>query len=63
MMGSPKWLKYIDAAELMGIKPQTIRSWRSSGREDQPRFYKSGSLVRYKLADVEAWIETTAVTY
>lgn len=63
MASESKWINDEEAAEMMGIKPQTLRAWRSSGREGQPTFYKSGNLVRYKRADVEAWVESTAVSY
>lgn len=41
-------------AELLGIKPDTIRKWRVFKKG--PRAIKIGHLVRYQTADVEAWI-------
>ena len=41
-------------AEFLGIKPDTIRKWRVFKKG--PRAIKIGHLVRYQMADVEAWI-------
>jgi excisionase family DNA binding protein len=41
-------------AELLGIKPDTIRKWRVFKKG--PRAIKIGHLVRCQMADVEAWI-------
>lgn len=42
-------------AELLGIQPQTLELWRQKG--DGPIFIKIGRLVRYRLEDVEAFIQ------
>ena len=41
-------------AEFLGIRPDTIRKWRVFKKG--PRAIKIGHLVRYQMADVEAWI-------
>ncbi len=41
-------------AEFLRIKPDTIRKWRVFKKG--PRAIKIGHLVRYQMADVEAWI-------
>lgn len=51
------WLTSEEAAERLGKHPGTLMNWRSLQKQDQPPFYKSGQSVRYKLADVDAWIE------
>lgn len=41
-------------AEILDIKPQTLRLWRSAGRG--PRFDRSGAgKVRYRMQDIAAW--------
>jgi excisionase family DNA binding protein len=46
-----------EVAEILGVKPQTLSVWRSRGRYGLP-YVKSGSLVRYREADVQAFIES-----
>ena len=47
------------AAELIGVKPQTLRLWRYAGKG--PRYIRLGEnrycQTAYRLADIEAWIE------
>lgn len=45
------------AAEL-GIAPQTVRNWRVAGRG--PRGVRIGGSVRYRRADVDAWLTEQA---
>jgi len=47
-----------ELAELLNIPAGTIRNWRS--RKEGPRGYKVGGAVRYRLADVELWLESRA---
>ena len=39
------------------MKPSTLNGWRSTGNPIQPRYVRVGRLVRYRLADLDAWIE------
>ncbi len=43
------------AAIVLGVKPSTLANWRRTGRYNLP-FIKSGRLVRYRVADLAAWI-------
>ena len=45
------------AAELLGIRPQTLAAWRSNGRYKLP-FVRIGRCVRYKRSDLEAFVES-----
>ena len=49
------------AAELLGMKPQTLVVWRHEGRTE-PRYVRLlGKTIRYKLSDLEAFIAASAV--
>jgi excisionase family DNA binding protein len=47
-------LTEIEAAEFLGVRRQTLAAWRCLGRHDLP-FEKIGRLVRYRMADLEAF--------
>ena len=42
-------------AELLSIHPNTLAKWRLSG--EGPTFTKMGRSVRYRMADIEKWLE------
>ncbi len=44
-----------EAAEMLGVKKQTLAKWRISG--DSPPFFKIRGLCRYRREDLEKWIE------
>jgi excisionase family DNA binding protein len=50
-----------EAAAYLGVREQTLAVWRSTGRYDL-RFIKSGRLVRYRRADLDAWLESRTAT-
>jgi predicted site-specific integrase-resolvase len=50
-----------EAAEFLGIKPQTLGAWASLGRYDL-RQVKVGRLSKYRLADLERFIESRSTT-
>ena len=43
-----------DLAAALQLQPQSLAVWRSRG--DGPRYVKVGGRVRYRVADVEAWL-------
>ena len=45
-----------EIAETWGIKDQTLRVWRCTGRNRLP-FVKVGGAVRYRLSDVEEFLD------
>lgn len=45
------------AAALLDVKPGTLSVWRSTGRYALP-FIKVGCKVRYREADLLAWLDT-----
>jgi len=44
------------AAQLLTVAPGTLGVWRSTGRYNLP-FLKVGRAVRYRRADLVAWLE------
>ncbi|NQU42011.1 helix-turn-helix domain-containing protein [bacterium] len=46
-----------EASEILGIKESTLAVWRCTKRYGIP-YVKSGRLVRYRLADIERFIES-----
>ena len=49
-----------ELADLLTNKSNTIEGWRIKGVG--PRYIKIGRLVRYRIEDVEAWLEAQART-
>ena len=45
------------AANFLDVEPGTLSVWRSTGRYKIP-FIKVGHLVRYRRADLEAWLDS-----
>lgn len=59
-MNSEKWLTTRQAAEHLGYSEYTLRRARVDGKlggKDQPKFTKSGKVIRYKMSDLNAWME------
>ena len=53
----PKLLTEAEAADYLGVKPQTLCAWRCTKRYSLP-YIKVGRLVRYRPEDVEAFLES-----
>lgn len=49
-----------EAAVCLGVQPTTLEIWRSTGRCGPP-FIRIGRAVRYKLADLDAWVAARTV--
>lgn len=45
-----------DLSEVLGVPVKTLQRWRST-REHGPRYVKVGGGVRYRTADVDAWLD------
>lgn len=56
----PKLLTTAQAAEYLGVTASTLHTWRCRRRYAIP-FVRVGRAVRYKLADLNAWIEKQSV--
>ncbi|MEE4303594.1 MAG: helix-turn-helix domain-containing protein [Wenzhouxiangella sp.] len=51
-----QFLDTIDAAHYLGLQKSTLEAWRCRG--GGPQFVKLGRAVRYRQADLDAWIES-----
>ena len=47
----------IEASSYLGLKPKTLINNRNTGTGVQIHFIKIGKAVRYKVSDLEAYIE------
>ncbi|UVE19166.1 helix-turn-helix domain-containing protein [Pseudomonas sp. LS44] len=45
------------AAKHLDVSPGTLSVWRSTGRYQLP-FLKVGRKVRYRLSDLDAWLDS-----
>jgi len=55
-----RFLTTKEAAELLGLAPNTLSHSRVSGKlggTKAPSHIKKGRLVRYRLEDIEAWLD------
>lgn len=49
------------AAEILGLQPQTLARWKWEGREDRPQEVRVGlRAVRYRTSDLVRWIAARA---
>jgi predicted site-specific integrase-resolvase len=48
-------------ADLLGVRPETLSQWRWRGKG--PTYVKVGGLVRYRHADLTAWLATRTHTW
>lgn len=55
----PDLLDERQAAKFLNVTPGTLSVWRSTGRYRLP-FLKVGRKVRYRRADLLAWLESRA---
>ncbi len=52
---TPPTLRTPDAAAYLNVQPATLEQWRWNGKG--PRFVKLGRAVRYRQADLDAFLE------
>lgn len=55
MDGSGELVDEARLAGRLGVSRSTLQSWRYSGRG--PRWIKLGRLIRYRVADVDAFLQ------
>lgn len=51
-----KWISLEEAAEYLGIKPVTIRSWIRNNK-DIPA-HKIGKKWKFKCSELDAWVKS-----
>lgn len=49
-----------EAAKYLKVKPSTLSQWRWNG--NGPRYCKVGRLCRYRLADLDAFLEEQCIS-
>jgi excisionase family DNA binding protein len=49
------WLNTEQAADYLGTTRSTLADYRT--KKNGPPYYKVGGIIRYKQADLDAWIE------
>lgn len=52
-------LTQVEAATLLKVQPQTMSSWRHKG--SGPPFIKVGKCIRYRMADLLAYLDQQTV--
>lgn len=60
LVEAPAMLNTTQAAEYLSVSVPTLETWRCLGRG--PRYCKVGRLVRYRVSDLEAYIESRTVS-
>ena len=50
------------AAERMGLRPQTLAVWRTTGRYGLP-YIRAGRLIRYRPEDLDAFLNSRRQTH
>jgi len=50
-----------EAAELLGIRPQTLAAWKCLGRQGPPYVRVGMRAIRYRRSDLEAWLAARTV--
>lgn len=57
-----KLLNRKEAADLLGVSPDTLAYWKCMKKQDIPTV-KIGSLVKYRISDLRRFIEERIKTY
>ena len=60
MTETQKKLNTAEAAEYLGVRPNTLEVWRC--KHKGPRYSKIGSRVLYDMADLEAFFHARSVS-
>lgn len=51
-----------EAADYLGVQVQTLAVWRSRNKRQNLPFVRVGKAIRYRLADLERWIDERTVS-
>ena len=55
-----EYLSAAEAATYLGMSERTLNNYRVNGRQG-PAFTRLGQLVRYRVADLDAWADSNRV--
>lgn len=61
MSNEDRWLTSNEAAAHLGYGEYTLRQSRRTGKlagKETPKFTKTGTAVRYKMSDLDAWVNS-----
>jgi len=59
----PELINTAKAADVLGVRPQTLRLWRSRGTgPTYVRLHGTRGRVLYDVADLRAWLDTRRFT-
>ena len=61
LAGPDRLLTPAQAADMLAVKAQTLAVWRSSHRHGLP-YVKVGSAIRYRLSEIEQWLQARTVS-
>jgi predicted DNA-binding transcriptional regulator AlpA len=53
-------LKTAEAAQFLGVAPQTLNKWRC--HKTGPKYVKLAHYIWYREADLREWIEASVIT-
>ena len=59
-MENKQLLSTEELAELLGVHPATLATWRHEGRG--PKFVKVGKVVRYRRGEIDAFLDSNTHT-
>lgn len=45
-----------ETAEVLGVRPGTMRHWRTTGRVGQPPYVRLGRQIRFRSSDLAAYV-------
>ena len=62
VISAPEWLSRQEAADYIGVKPQTLAVWMSTGRYGL-KAVKVGRVVRYRKSDLDEWLDSRTVCH
>ena len=57
MINQDNYIKLEDAAEYLGIKPRTLRSWIKDPKNEVPA-HKIGRMWKFKRSEIDAWVNS-----
>jgi len=52
------YLSTEEAAVYLGVSTGTLENWRAGEKKEGPEFCKPAGRVYYRIADLDAWIES-----